>query len=192
MIAGTDNLRFFLRSATAEAHEQLDASMRAASGWECERDYARFLALQHAARRSVEAWLDAHAPDDLHPPAQTPLIASDLSASGEELPQGPLFSHPETSRAAVLGIAWALAGSSLGNRAILKDVRRASGAAGSWPETFLADDTMPAFWAKLHREVERPADAVEAEAARRAAVALFDHFTRSVSFQLPNQMALAS
>ena len=192
MMAGTDNLRFFLRSATAEAHERLDASMRVASGWGQLEEYASFLGLQHAARNSVEAWLAIHAPPDLLAPAQIPLIARDLSVLGTGVSEGEKFSHPDTSRASVLGIVWALAGSSLGNRAILKDVRRASGGEGVWPEAFLADPAMPAFWSSLRREVERPSDALEAETARRAAIALFDHFTRTVASNSARQVALAS
>lgn len=45
-------------------------------------DYARFLALQYAARVPLEGWLARHAPRDLSPPPQTLLLARDLEALG--------------------------------------------------------------------------------------------------------------
>ena len=150
------------------------------------------IGLQHAARHSVEAWLAVHAPPDLLAPAQTPLIARDLSVLGTGVSEGEKFSHPDTSRASVLGIVWALAGSSLGNRAILKDVRRAARDDAQWPASFLADDVMLAFWSTLRRQIERPANADEAEAARRSASALFEHFTAAVTARAGTQAELAA
>jgi len=46
------DLRSHLRAATMAAHDLLDAAMQAASGWQIREDYARFLELQHGARRS--------------------------------------------------------------------------------------------------------------------------------------------
>ena len=79
MTPGTDNLRFFLREATAFAHDGLDSAMRVEAGWETRSGYARFLAIQYRARFSVEEWLVRHAPSGLLPPPQVPLIANDLA-----------------------------------------------------------------------------------------------------------------
>ena len=193
MLPGTDNLRFFLREATSSAHDGLDGAMREEAGWETRSGYARFLAIQYRARLSVEEWLVHHAPSGLLPPPQFPLIAKDLAALDEVLPESPtIFAFDDTSPAAALGIAWAVAGSSLGNRAILKDIRRSQSSDGRWPDRFLADGAMQAFWSSLRRQIERPASGPEADAARLSAIALFNHFTNTVAAQASEQKALAS
>lgn len=162
--------------------------MRAAAGWTCRSDYTRFLSLQYAARLPVEEWLAAHAPDDLRPPEQCALIAEDLTALGEELPEAAdAFALPVSGNgaaetalppAAALGAAWVLAGSALGNRAILKEVRRTASESGeaAWPEHFLGNDAMLDFWKGLRRQIEAPATSGAFEAASMAASAVFDHF----------------
>jgi heme oxygenase len=167
------------------AHDLLDGSMRAAAGWSAREDYARFLALQYAARVPVEAWLAAHAPNDLHPPPQCAHIAADLASLGETLPRsGPDFALSVPARddsqtsALALGVCWVLAGSSLGNRAIHGEVKRTARASGEaeWSARFLGDPAMLAFWKDLRQQIERPASTVELDAASRAAAAVFDHF----------------
>lgn len=159
--------------------------MRAAAGWKARADYTRFLSLQYAARRPVEAWLAANAPSELCPPAQCDLIAADLIELGEQVPEsGPHFAlysgacDDAPNDCEVLGAAWVLAGSSLGNRAILKEVRRTAKQSGeqAWPDSFLGDDAMMNFWKTLRRRIERPADINEVAGASRAAAAVFDHF----------------
>lgn len=174
-------LRAYLRSATMSAHDLLDDAMQAASGWQTRHDYARFLALQYAARLPLEAWLAAHAPAGLIPPHQTPLLARDLEALGVDLP--PACPLPATASfrpsasalpATALGVAWALAGSALGNRAIARQVAQIGG--GAWPVAFLGDGAMMAFWQSLRVRIEGPVAARDAESAARAADAVFAHF----------------
>lgn len=174
-----ETLRTHLRAATMAAHDLLDHAMQAASGWQTRADYGRFLTLQYAARAPLETWLAAHAPADLSPPVQTPLLGFDLAALGMDLPRAwPPFNPaypPSTARAGeALGTAWVLAGSALGNRAIAKQVARIGG--GEWPVAFLGDDTMMDFWQGLRARIERPPAAGEAEGAARAAEAVFAHF----------------
>lgn len=171
----TEDLRTHLRAATMAAHDLLDHAMQAASGWRSRGDYARFLALQHAARVPLETWLAGHAPSDLVPPPQTALIAADLAALGTCLPPPApgltgLRPHPGTA----LGAAWVLAGSALGNRMIARQVARIGG--GSWPSTFLDDPAMMAFWQGLRTRIERPSHPAEAAGATAAAEAVFAHF----------------
>jgi heme oxygenase len=170
-----DDLRSHLRAATMAAHDLLDHAMQAASGWQQLGDYARFLELQHAARAPLEQWLDDHAPSDLRPPAQTPLIARDLAAMGRAVPPpAAAFAPMESEPGDMLGAAWVLAGSALGNRSIAKQVRRIGG--GEWPLAFLGDDAMLGFWQDLRGRIEQHAEPAEAEGATRAATAVFAHF----------------
>lgn len=170
-----ESLRTTLRAATMAAHDLLDHAMQAASGWQTRADYARFLSLQHAARAPLEFWLAAHAPADLVPPPQTGLIARDLAQLGLPAPApAPLFTIGRPGPGGALGIAWVLAGSALGNKAIAKQVARIGG--GAWPVAFLGDDGTMAFWQDLRARIERPAAFAEAAGATRAAEAVFAHF----------------
>ncbi len=170
-----ESLRTHLRAATMAAHDLLDHAMQAASGWQTRADYARFLALQYAARLPLEAWLSAHAPPDLVPPPQTPLIARDLAQLDAATPAAaPLFTIGRAGTGHALGTAWVLAGSALGNRAIARQVHRIGG--GAWPVAFLDDGAMMAFWQALRTRIERPAAPAEAQGATRAAEAVFAHF----------------
>ena len=175
-------LRQHLRAATADAHDRLDFAMRDASGWTVREDYIRFLTLQLSARRPVESWLVQRAPAHLLPPAQAPLIERDLIAMGARSapsPAAPPFQPPAPSDASVLGVAWVLAGSALGNRSILKEVDRASQEDDTaWSTAFLGDPAMLAFWQRLRVRMERPARGEEASAASAAAEAVFSHFIR--------------
>ena len=170
-------LREHLREATSHSHELLDASMRPASDWRSLGDYARFLTTQHAARLPVEAWLSRYAPAELRPPEQTPLLESDL----DELAQTTAAPRHEfeldyRADATVVGVAWVLAGSSLGNRAMLGDMKRAAPEGPSWPHEFLSSRAMTDFWKRLRARVEAPANLTQAKEASRAATAVFDHF----------------
>ena len=178
-------MRKALREATAQAHDQLDGTMRSVAGWSSLDDYARFLSLQYAARVPIEAWLDDNAPEDLRPPPQAPLIAQDLEAMGRPLPSDKVrFETTDlqkqvvrrtkgedktaiasaalelAGRSAALGTAWVLAGSSLGNRAILGEVRRTANMKGwaQWPARFLGDEAMLVFWKRLRIELEDSAE----------------------------------
>lgn len=173
--ASDDDLRTHLRAATMAAHDLLDHAMQAASGWRTREDYAHFLELQHAARAPLEDWLDAHAPDALRPPHQTPLIARDLAQLGKAVPApAPLFTMGRTGTGHALGAAWVLAGSALGNRSIARQVNRIGG--GTWPMAFLGDEAMLGFWQALRERIEQQAEPCEAEGATSAATAVFAHF----------------
>ncbi len=170
-----EDLRNHLRAATMAAHDLLDHAMQAASGWQNRDDYARFLALQHAARAPLEDWLEHHAPPALRPPRQTPLIAQDLAQLGKPVPaSAPLFTLGRTGSGHALGAAWVLAGSALGNRSIAKQVGRIGG--GKWPMAFLGDEAMLGFWQALRGRIEQHAAPDEADGATRAASAVFAHF----------------
>ncbi|WP_162935731.1 biliverdin-producing heme oxygenase [Tsuneonella amylolytica] len=136
------------------------------------RYYARFLQVQYAARLPIEAWVGTAVSAALRPPVQTPLIAADLAAIGHSPPRSaPAFSAPA---AGAIGVAWALAGSSLGNGAMLADLRKRD---ASVPVAFLSDDAMPAFFARLRPRLQDPfADTDTRDAAIAAARAVFSTF----------------
>ncbi|MEL6541697.1 MAG: biliverdin-producing heme oxygenase [Pseudomonadota bacterium] len=182
----SENLRQTLRKATADAHDRLDGTMRVVAGWSTIDDYTRFLALQYAARKPVEQWIEANAPADLRPPAQSPLIKRDLADLQCELPTDeltfdpPFFNdhEPQGRHSATLGSAWVLAGSSLGNRAILGEITRLAKREGwpAWPSRFLGDPNMLDFWKRLRSRIENAADVDTVLMAIRSADLVFEHF----------------
>lgn len=162
--------------------------MRERTGWHSCDSYIEFLKLQYQARRPVEGWLIANAPEHLRPPLQCDLILQDLTALGmgkrldasstSETPFDIGSGSKAEREAKSLGAAWTLAGSSLGNRSILKEIGQSSSHSESapWPHSFLADPKMLAFWGNLRRLIERPAAETEICQASQASLAVFDHF----------------
>ena len=177
-IGGTpQTLRQHLRGATAALHDRLDEAMRPPEDWRSNGAYARFLSSQYQARVPVEEWLANHAPAELKPPEQSPLLADDLRALGAGTPARRFdFSLEDQGPATMLGAAWVLAGSSLGNRAMLQDMRRTLPEAEQWPAAFLGGTAMTQFWQGLRPRIETPASPQEQDLAVRAAMQVFDHF----------------
>ena len=168
---GRSDLRSVLKRETASMHDTLDGTM-GEEAIASPRDYARFLMAQHRARKPIEEWVERNLPAHAAPPAQAPLIEADLAALGQTIPvRHHGFSLPEN--ADPIGLQWALAGSSLGNRAMLAQ-RRKLGLDG--PEAFLSDGAMPAFFKKLRPELEVEADPARARRAVLAAEAVFACF----------------
>jgi len=139
-------------------------------------DYALFLRLQLAARAPIERWAAQHCDESLRPPESVPLLEADLATLGALAPlresrfEPPLDAHP-------LGLAWAIAGSHLGNRALLAGLRK-SGA--ELPTAFLDDPRLPEFWKRLRPRLEVDAAQAPAKGAVAAAEAVFACFTRAL------------
>ena len=147
-------------------------------------DYARFLSAQYAARCVVERALAALPPAGLGaPPSQTALLAEDLADLGTRPVAAPNDLKLETPEAA-LGAAWVLAGSSLGNRAMLAQ-RRKAGARG--PERFLSDHAMARYFGDLLKAMEGERSDSAIQQATRGALATFAIFENAFStMQLEN------
>lgn len=176
-------LRARLRAATQDDHQELDDALGGLdlADW---HDYARFLRVQSRARMGVESWLARYCPPEWLPPAQTGLIAADLAALGCDQvgrldENAPAFAHQKEGSVAWLGAAWVLAGSSLGNRMMERELT--GRAPESWPMQFLRDDTMPAYFKALRPLLASDEINLDAE---RAARAVFAHFSREAARQL--------
>lgn len=167
---GSRKLREILKVSTRSAHDTLDQAI-GIDGLANGRDYADFLAIQHSARAPLERWADKICPNGMVPPSQCPSIAEDLRALGRDVPAAVEFRAPDT--ADWRGLAWALAGSSLGNRAMLSR-RRKIGAGG--PQSFLSDPAMPAYFRDLLPVLAEPVDTRGEKAAIAAAEAVFQAF----------------
>lgn len=161
-----------MRSMTKGTHDRLDASIGALDL--CDPDeYRDFLTIQLAARRPIEDWCAAHMPAQLRPPAQSGLIASDLAM----LDSSAAVHTPEftpDADADALGVAWALGGSSMGNRAMLARMQKHS--PSQMPTAFLADPAMSAYWAALKPRLEQPVSAALIGRATSGANAVFQCF----------------
>lgn len=138
--------------------------------------YARFLRAQLAARVGVEQWLARNAGTGQRPPATVPLLAADLDALGQTVVSQPIAFAPPRG-ADPLGAAWAIAGSHLGNRAMLAQLRRAGG--DHLPVAFLTHTAMRDFWQDLKPQLERAPGPGELARAASAAIAVFDAFARA-------------
>jgi heme oxygenase len=163
-------LRWRLRDATRAAHAALDASM-ATLDLTRRADYAAFLSIQAAALAGIEIWLAGAAPDGWAPPRQTPLIAADLAALAQTAPPPamPAFAAPASGWE---GVAYVVAGSHLGNRAILAGMGEHAPAHAT---AFLGDSAMAAYWRSLLGRL-RDLPASLADTAIAGATAAFTHF----------------
>lgn len=167
--ASRSSLRHVLKQRTRRLHDELDGLLGHAPLDPI--GYAHFLRVQHAARSPIESWASDGMPRDLRPPASAPLIAADLAALGAPLPAGVGFALP--AGADPIGVAWALAGSSLGNRAMLLQRRKAGLTA---PERFLGDPAPAQYFRELLPRLAAVAPAPIADGAVLAAEAVFETF----------------
>ena len=177
-------LRTALRVGTKDAHDALDARLGDLP-LSTTADYTTFLRIQHEARAPIERWCERHL-NDAVPPAQTPLIADDLAELGAQIPATrvgfrlPAGADPD-------GLRWALAGSVMGNRAML--VRMEKRGLGDLPGTFLSDPSMLGYWNSLRPTLERPADMQRGAACVRAANTVFQTFMVAADALLPERAA---
>ena len=177
-----NSLRQRLKRATAANHDALDRRLSSLDLTD-PGDYGRFLQVQYAARAGIEVWFARQGQCVIEPPATTGLLTADLAALGITAPAWRPFAPPAGSDP--IGVAWALGGSSLGNRALLARLRR--GAPSDWPVAFLSDTQMPAFWSGVKPHLE--ARSGEAKGALAAAQAVFAHFASAASAVLDRAAA---
>ena len=164
-------LRAMFRAATQDDHQALDSALGSLDLANRE-DYVRFLRVQAAARRGVEHWLARHAPPQWLPPQQVFLIERDLEAlDSDDRGGAPDFAIEAVAPDAWLGVAWVLAGSSLGNRLMERDLT--ARAPADWPMAFLRDEAMPAYFKALRPLLGGTERSVTGELA---ASAVFAHF----------------
>lgn len=177
-------IRTFLKRETAETHAALDKAVEGAN-LTSPRHYAAFLQQQLAARMPVETWAARHCPPEFRPPDCTPLLIDDLQALGRpfSLPRR-RFSLPENAHP--IGLAWAIAGSHLGNRAMLASL---GDAADALPTRFLSHGAMLDFWRALRPRLEADWPHEEAQAALRAAEAVFACFADAFGVEPGGKLA---
>ncbi len=171
------SLRAQLKSATAGQHDTLDLAMSDMALTEA-GPYAHFLAIQFAARATLERWIAELGDRELPPPPQTPAIAADLHDLGVTPPNPVSALCPD--RADAVGLAWVLAGSSMGNRTLLQR-RRKLAIAG--PQRFLSDERMPEYFKQLLPRISIPLPPSQAEGAIAAAQGAFGVFEKALTQQ---------
>lgn len=163
-------LRAVLKRETRDLHDRLDASFASAT-LAGERDYTEFLSVQSAARTGIEAWVASQPPGTVALPPVAGLIAADLRALRAPVPPAQPFAFPND--ADPIGVAWALGGSALGNKAMLARRRRAG---ASHAESFLSDPRTAVYFRALLPRLELMVAAHEAAAAVKGARAVFETF----------------
>ena len=172
-------LRSRLRAATQDNHQSLDDALGRLD-LAVRSEYACFLRVQVQARRGVERWLASVCPPEWLPPSQVALLESDLSELGCASDNShTAFALGDEGPVAWLGTAWVLAGSSLGNKMMERDL--SARAPVDWPMAFLRDPAMPAFFKALRPLLASTEINLGAE---RAAFATFAHFQAVAERQL--------
>lgn len=176
-------LRQFLKNKTASLHGKLDALITPLATGDA-ADYTRFLVVQYRARLPIERLISAlNRPNS--PPEQTPLIVADLASLNWPMPPAAHpFALPENAHP--IGLYWVLAGSSLGNRMLLRRVQAANPAL---PTQFLADGLMAAYWKHLKPQLDAQLRSEDAAHALAAAKATFDHFLAAAHREIDRQAA---
>lgn len=170
----THPLRHWLKEGTAALHDRLDASTDAAA-LGSDSIFVAFLTAQYRARQPIETWAGQHLAGKLRPPPVADMIAEDLRELGAALPAIRPFDLP--AAADPIGVAWAIGGSSLGNKTLLAE-RRGTGAHHA--ERFLSDTQGLAFFRSLLPRLAVSVTKVEAASAIVGAEAVFDTFLAAV------------
>lgn len=173
------SLREHLRAATAVAHDRLDASVTSLDIAEAE-DYRRFLSMQLLARTPIEDWLAEQGLAFGPPPSLVGLIAADLADLGGPLEAEIAFAPP--ADADPIGAYWAIAGSSMGNRAMQVRLGRV---APELPARFLSDQATVRYWQELKPRLDAPCTEAEAAPAVACARAVFATFLAAADHCLP-------
>lgn len=163
-------LRQFLRDATRDQHEMLDAQLDA-DDLHREGGYARFLTIQLLARRPIENWVASHCPAEIAPPPTVPDLLADLSQLGDASRQSDV-DFGMAPQAEPIGLAWALGGSQLGNRSILARLPGRD----KLPTQFLESEATIGFWHSLRPKLEQTFAREYAERAALAAESVFATF----------------
>lgn len=76
-----------------------------------------------------------------------------------------------------VGLAWAIGGSHLGNRALLSQMRKKG---ANLPARFFGDEEMAQFWRGLRPLLETPSTREQARGAIAAASAVFECFATAM------------
>lgn len=179
--------RSFLRAATAECHQRVDAVFSTAKLNEA-ASYSRFLTAQAAAHLPAEAALSSGGIDQIVPDwtlrIRAPLLVADLAALGAEPPQT-TATLSLRSPSELLGALYVLEGSRLGGALLKRSVP------AHLPTQFLGT-SYSASWqsllAQLDAQLGTQEKLDEATAAAQAIFALFEDAGRRY---LPVQHSLS-
>ncbi len=130
-----------LRAATRESHATVDESFGRFDLSE-EASYREFLTAHARVVPSVEAWLDAHQPADMHPWSEVrrwPALEADIAAL-DITPPAPVPFAMATDIASVCGVTYVLEGSRMGGALLSRRV------APGLPAAYLGAPPQIALW----------------------------------------------
>lgn len=121
----------------------------------------------------MEAWLDAHQPDDLRPwglVRRTPGLLADLAELGADMPE-PVAFDPPHDEAAACGVTYVMEGSRLGGTFLSRQV------GADLPRAYLGAPAQTALWREFLAGLDRHLPTQEAQdRAIRAALDTFGVF----------------
>ncbi|MDG6077956.1 hypothetical protein E3U23_01930 [Erythrobacter litoralis] len=179
----TEKLRDALRRHTREEHDRLDATLGDLPVRN-DAQYTRFLRIQYRARKPIEAWFERLDDDAIAaPPPQCGLIAEDLRVL--DIPTPNVQAPFELDKSGWIGAAWVLAGSSLGNRMLLKQRRRRD---LDGPVGFLASEDMAAYFHKMLSFLQKSHSSEHQQNAIEGAKAVFARFESVAERELAEEV----
>ena len=169
------SLRAHLKDSTQKVHDDLDSAVSPAS-WTTPQEYALFLKQQLEARQPIERWADENCPIAIRPPDTAALLVEDLADLGLSCDEAtrPAFALPLQSDP--IGLAWAIAGSQMGNKVILAKLKKANSPEAQLPVRFLSDPRMGPFWRSILPYLEKEMTLEQAQPAIMAALSVFARF----------------
>jgi heme oxygenase len=161
-----------LRQATREAHATVDEAFGRFDLGNA-TSYCDFLIAHARVVPAVEAWLDAHQPDDMQPWTEVrrgPALLADLAALGIEAPAPISFDMP-ADIASVCGVTYVLEGSRMGGALLARRV------ATDLPSAYLGAPSQVALWRAFFAGLDQHLATPEAvENACAAALHIFRIF----------------
>ncbi|MET0364740.1 MAG: biliverdin-producing heme oxygenase [Sphingobium sp.] len=170
-----ETARDALRRATRNAHAIVDEAFGRFDLGEA-ASYREFLTAHARIVPAVEAWLDAHQPEDMQEWSlvrRTPGILADLAELEVEAPETVAFDPPHDA-ATACGVTYVMEGSRLGGTFLSRQI------GPDLPKAYLGAPSQSALWRDFLANLDRhlpTADAVER--ACKAALDTFDVFRRA-------------
>lgn len=166
-----------LRRITRDAHETVDATFGRFDLADPD-DYRAFLTAHARALPALEAWLDAHQPEDFRgwqAVRRGPALLADLAALGIAPPATLAIDLPDDI-ASVCGATYVLEGSRMGGALLSRRVPE------GLPRAYLGAPSQSGLWRSFAADLDRLLpDAAAVDRAGAAALATFDLFGKTVA-----------
>ncbi|HEX7872370.1 MAG TPA: biliverdin-producing heme oxygenase [Sphingobium sp.] len=158
-----------MRRATRDSHAVVDEAFGRFDLGD-PKSYRGFLTAHARIVPAVEAWLDAHQPEDMQGWSlvrRTPGLLADLAELGVDAPEPVAFDPPHDA-ATACGVTYVMEGSRLGGTFLSRQI------GAGLPRAYLGAPSQSALWRDFLAHLDR--HLLDAEAVERACKAALDTF----------------